>query len=1455
MKKIFLCLLATVSLISISFTFVKADNVTTVELVNGVKIRTDGNNGLKWVANVTNHNEGNIYGFVFAQGEVDDLTIETPGVINQVVNGLSDNNSFCATMVKFPTSAVAQDISVKAYVKVGDEYTYSDNTVVRNLAEVALAVYDATSSKKFVNNVVEYVDQNYKSLYVGFDGAISVSSAKYETNPVKLEEEFVKDWNALFGTSWTEFNYDTFNISAIDGSTPLTANADTNCAGTNAYTFFNSNEKTSTKWSWLLEFFLGETATGIHPKLQINALLSETGEYTLISGTSTYTQLWQFKHLSRALHNFFKAGSENINDWPSISFNNSNAFMQIGKYNDQVIASMPILVKIGEEVDLNTINKDGYNFDGYLDSNSDVSNSIIITNDDVSLTPQFSAVNYSITFMNGNEEFTDLAMKYNVEEYFYLPTPEITGYDFMGWYNNPDFTGDPIEMISAGTTGDKVFYAKYEVQDYVKVNVTFDLNGGYYGYASHAELVTDFLTDAGNLLGVTLSTPADYHANGNKSTVWRLSNTEFRNKWLWMMQYIKDMHIKQAIDTQYVDIILEGSSLSGYATQNVVLVLLGTNYATAIAATDSGGYGLSGFASKFTCSDFTSQTEGWWNEYFDEPTYLQDPTTLPVVYRENYDFVGWKSSLDNTIVTEFSGYKTTTADITYTAEWDSALGKEVTSLMISKYNTSENDYFDTSTNIYKSNIFINDSSTYFGVLFSNRIYIGLDSETGLQKVLKIVPSGTSGGWPTGASYCIVVPSDYSGTYDDNFDFSSVSVGNLVLFDKDVTKASTSNVVTMSIYQGYVEEEPEEVNASVTFDYDGGITEELYLSNGTSLGSLIASKYNATDYWNSSAPYKTNIYINTKSTTPGALFSDRIYIGKDSATGLYKVVKIVLSGVSNSVWPEEAEVCITIANAYSGTYDDNFKVGNIAVGNVILFDKAFTTASESNLVTFTFYSNNISNDVKTETITVDSKLPTPKKLGCSFLGWYDSKGNLYDEVSDFAGISSIIVTANWKYGDKIIGSFENNSWVEINNEIQLNYEFASGVALPVSWKSETPNIAEVDQNGLVTGLAEGVATIVVYVTDNSSVSFTYYVTVVNDASGMLKVLLDSNNEEIFTRYNLGVGSGTPAYYSDIIGSVSQLLFVDYVEHKDYYIAEPTKTYDLNGDASTNGIDFVTFHYAADMPQGGNAYLTGGKNLAGYNYTADNVSFHYSTGMDGIYYCQNVAWGAWHAGTSKSMKWYDSGLTTSDIGTDIYTTDVTLGSDGYFYIKGVKSDIQNTTGYTKLNAMGLAVKLEGTKWYLGGCYYNSTYALISSLGGNTNSIGIESSVREKSDLWLTWQYSAQLCAKLLIQFNLPMQRLVGHHFFSGKDCPQPLLENDLEIWYEFFEMSRQQRLYYEAYGSCGAAPTLTTSSSYIDSNGRITCLPTYTTCQTYTLTYQDGSSTKTITLSTIIPGSVA
>ena len=79
----------------------------------------------------------------------------------------------------------------------------------------------------------------------------------------------------------------------------------------------------------------------------------------------------------------------------------------------------------------------------------------------------YDLITYNITYnLNGGTGATNTT--YNVESAtITLPTaPTKNGYDFAGWYNNANFTGDKVTQVTKGSTGDKTFYAKWTPKEY-----------------------------------------------------------------------------------------------------------------------------------------------------------------------------------------------------------------------------------------------------------------------------------------------------------------------------------------------------------------------------------------------------------------------------------------------------------------------------------------------------------------------------------------------------------------------------------------------------------------------------------------------------------------------------------------------------------------------------------------------------------------------------------------------------------------------------------------------------------------------------------------------------------------------------------------------------------------------------------------------------------------------------
>ena len=376
------------------------------------------------------------------------------------------------------------------------------------------------------------------------------------------------------------------------------------------------------------------------------------------------------------------------------------------------------------------------------------------------------------------------------------------------------------------------------------------------------------------------------------------------------------------------------------------------------------------------------------------------------------------------------------------------------------------------------------------------------------------------------------------------------------------------------------------------------------------------------------------------------------------------------------------------------------------------------------------------------------------------------------------------------------SYETTSYVEPTKTIKLNAEYVKrdGTKGDITWSSLNEAIATVS-NGVVTGVSAGYTTIRASISE--SIYFDFTVTVVNNASDVLSFLLDSHNSTLFTRYDLGIGAGKPAYYEDIIGSVSDMLFNDPLTIKTDYESIQASNNNNHGGVKTS-TEFITVHYTGNMSPTSWA-------SANANYFAGNTStsIHYVTGSDGVYHVLDDKYVGYHAGdgtgdgTGVTFTWTKTGVQWAE--GDPKWPVWGISANSKFTINGKETSISVPTGTTAattkvtdarwINDMGLPFKVVDGEYYMGTtwwCYSQIAEGRICSKGGNNNSIGIESAVNPEGDLWFTWHKTAQLVAKLMLDNNLDITRVVGHHFYSAKDCPQPLLENDLEIWWEFIDM---------------------------------------------------------------------
>ena len=183
--------------------------------------------------------------------------------------------------------------------------------------------------------------------------------------------------------------------------------------------------------------------------------------------------------------------------------------------------------------ELPTPTREGYDFDGWYDSNSKkvTSTDIVNITENTELTAIWLGATYTVTFEAGEEATLDVTSKQVRNEGLYgeLPTPTKTGYTFAGWYKDE-------EKIESTTTvnliSDITLTAKWKI---VQSTLTVDPNGGTWEEQTIAQTFTqDYKSTK------TISAPTQgpngytvtFDTNGGTSTeeLRQIQTTKFK-KW------------------------------------------------------------------------------------------------------------------------------------------------------------------------------------------------------------------------------------------------------------------------------------------------------------------------------------------------------------------------------------------------------------------------------------------------------------------------------------------------------------------------------------------------------------------------------------------------------------------------------------------------------------------------------------------------------------------------------------------------------------------------------------------------------------------------------------------------------------------------------------------------------------------------------------------------------------
>ena len=461
------------------------------------------------------------------------------------------------------------------------------------------------------------------------------------------------------------------------------------------------------------------------------------------------------------------------------------------------------------------------------------------------------------------------------------------------------------------------------------------------------------------------------------------------------------------------------------------------------------------------------------------------------------------------------------------------------------------------------------------------------------------------------------------------------------------------------------------------------------------------------------------------------------------------------------------------------------------------------------------------------------------------------------VRDYVGkfINEYKMTVNMQASIDISFAEGFSGVLKVNDTVQLEPTLVGKATGTLAYASSDSSILSVDNNGLVKALKEGTAEITITAgTYTLKVGFTVNnLSEENDVDKVIKLLADSNFAVVDVGNACLYNDGRERYYKPTYGSVNRYLFTPLDINTKYSTTAANNSSGhkdrRTGSAYDDSVYFVCVHDTATLT--GNS-----ESIASYMASGD-VSIHYTVGNDLVWAVVPEDYIAYHAGdgTGTTFVWKDTGVSATSNEKPVFTI-VAKGSGYVYACNGQETTIPvPSTGSTPttndlFTYLGPTWKIENGKYYMGLTWWSADYGKISSHGGNNNSIGIEMNVNTSNDMYDTWQRTAKLVADILIRHDLDLTRVQMHNTFSGKNCAQVILAGN--FWDRFMEMValeyELQTLYKDV-----EITFKSNNKDLLGDDGRIIKAPDKTTTVSYEVTVTKGSTSKTITLYSVVPGS--
>ncbi|PII04060.1 glycoside hydrolase family 10 protein [Acholeplasma laidlawii] len=299
-----------------------------ISMIEGASIRLateSSGQGLRFYANKPQSVLSDTHGFYIVYGETtrqdlldainnpinNEIIVNQKKVFKVEVPDVEVDGTYSVVITGIPSIGYTQKISVYSYYTNNQQTYISSNASIRSLLEVAVRMENldqgVTQSKDIINEVKDSTKHIVRNAFNAYE-----ITGIFETNHNLIKAEFIKDWNTLFQTNWTELNAQDFYNHAIVGKL---SGAET-LAGSRLYQFFNHTNY-QLKWAWLLDYLLSIDGT-VWTSRQIEAIK--------LDGTfESYTNLYSGNHLIYSIYNFFYE-SHVVGGYTAINFVTNKQF-------------------------------------------------------------------------------------------------------------------------------------------------------------------------------------------------------------------------------------------------------------------------------------------------------------------------------------------------------------------------------------------------------------------------------------------------------------------------------------------------------------------------------------------------------------------------------------------------------------------------------------------------------------------------------------------------------------------------------------------------------------------------------------------------------------------------------------------------------------------------------------------------------------------------------------------------------------------------------------------------------------------------------------------------------------------------------------------------------------------------------------------------------------------------